>query len=53
MAEEDVQALAVEDGSGMCKADVVGDEAPRVEFPSIVEPKMSDQMLCALCCARS
>ena len=34
MAEEEVQALAVEDG-----------KAPRVEFPSIVEPKVPGMMV--------
>ena len=44
MAEEEVQALAVEHGSGMCKPDVAGDDALRVEIPSNVEPTMSGIM---------
>ena len=37
MAEdEDVQALVVDTGSGMCKAGFAGDDAPRAVFPSIV-----------------
>ena len=37
MAEdEDVQALVVDNGSGMCKAGFAGDDAPRAVFPSIV-----------------
>jgi len=34
--EEDVQALVVDNGSGMCKAGFAGDDAPRAVFPSIV-----------------
>jgi len=36
MAEEEVQALVVDNGSGMCKAGFAGDDAPRAVFPSIV-----------------
>jgi len=36
MADEDVQALVVDNGSGMCKAVFAGDDAPRAVFPSIV-----------------
>eukprot|EP00644_Phytophthora_capsici_P015384 jgi/Phyca11/17044/fgenesh1_pg.PHYCAscaffold_24_\ len=36
MAGEDVQALVVDNGSGMCKAGFAGDDAPRAAFPSIV-----------------
>jgi actin beta/gamma 1 len=36
MAEEDVSALVVDNGSGMCKAGFAGDDAPRSVFPSIV-----------------
>jgi len=36
MADEDVQALVVVNGSGMCKAGFAGDDAPRAVFPSIV-----------------
>ena len=37
MAEdEDVQALVVDNGSGMCKAGFAGDDAPRAVFPSII-----------------
>ncbi len=35
-AEEEVQALVVDNGSGMCKAGFAGDDAPRAVFPSIV-----------------
>ena len=34
--EEEVQALVVDNGSGMCKAGFAGDDAPRAVFPSIV-----------------
>merc|ERR1711963_674752 len=36
MCDEDVAALAVDNGSGMCKAGFAGDDAPRAVFPSIV-----------------
>jgi len=36
MSDEDVQALVVDNGSGMCKAGFAGDDAPRAVFPSIV-----------------
>jgi actin beta/gamma 1 len=36
MAENDSQALVVDNGSGMCKAGFAGDDAPRAVFPSIV-----------------
>jgi len=36
MAEEEVAALVVDNGSGMCKAGFAGDDAPRAVFPSII-----------------
>merc|ERR1711874_777563 len=36
MCDDDVQALVVDNGSGMCKAGFAGDDAPRSVFPSIV-----------------
>ena len=36
MADDNVPALVVDNGSGMCKAGFAGDDAPRVVFPSIV-----------------
>ena len=36
MADEEVAALVVDNGSGMCKAGFAGDDAPRAVFPSIV-----------------
>ena len=36
MADEEVQALVVDNGSGMCKAGFAGDDAPRAVFPSLV-----------------
>jgi len=36
MSEEDVAALVVDNGSGMCKAGFAGDDAPRSVFPSVV-----------------
>jgi actin-related protein len=35
-AEDEVQPLVVDNGSGMCKAGFSGDDAPRAVFPSIV-----------------
>uniref|UniRef100_G3N517 Uncharacterized protein n=2 Tax=Gasterosteus aculeatus aculeatus TaxID=481459 RepID=G3N517_GASAC len=34
--EDDIAALVVDNGSGMCKAGFAGDDAPRAVFPSIV-----------------
>ena len=34
--EDDIAALVVDNGSGMCKAGMAGDDAPRAVFPSIV-----------------
>jgi actin beta/gamma 1 len=36
MAEDEVAALVVDNGSGMCKAGFAGEDAPRSVFPSIV-----------------
>ena len=36
MDEDEVAALVVDNGSGMCKAGFAGDDAPRAVFPSIV-----------------
>ena len=36
MAEEDAQALVIDNGSGMVKAGFAGDDAPRAVFPSII-----------------
>ncbi|XP_077979942.1 actin, cytoplasmic-like [Glandiceps talaboti] len=36
MMDEDVAALVVDNGSGMCKAGFAGDDAPRAVFPSVV-----------------
>ena len=36
MADEEVTALVVDNGSGMCKSGFAGDDAPRAVFPSIV-----------------
>eukprot|EP00689_Sawyeria_marylandensis_P002402 EC823738.1.p2 GENE.EC823738.1~~EC823738.1.p2 ORF type:complete len:125 (+),score=71.99 EC823738.1:20-394(+) len=41
-----VQALVVDNGSGMCKAGFAGDDAPRAVFPSIVgRPKHKTVMV--------
>ncbi|KAA0185423.1 Actin beta/gamma 1 [Fasciolopsis buskii] len=36
MEDDDVNALVVDNGSGMCKAGFAGDDSPRAVFPSIV-----------------
>ena len=36
MCDEDVAALVVDNGSGMCKAGFAGDDAPRAVFSSVV-----------------
>ncbi|KAJ1450546.1 actin family [Pelagophyceae sp. CCMP2097] len=36
MADEEAQAVVIDNGSGMCKAGFAGDDAPRAVFPSIV-----------------
>ena len=33
---DEVAALVIDNGSGMCKAGFAGDDAPRAVFPSIV-----------------
>jgi len=46
MAHEEVAALVVDNGSGMCKAGFAGDDAPRAVFPSIVgRPKVPGIMV--------
>ncbi|EPQ59760.1 actin 1 [Gloeophyllum trabeum ATCC 11539] len=34
--EDDIAAIVIDNGSGMCKAGFAGDDAPRAVFPSIV-----------------
>ena len=36
MGDEDIAAIVIDNGSGMCKAGFAGDDAPRAVFPSIV-----------------
>ncbi|GJQ70616.1 hypothetical protein Trydic_g23008 [Trypoxylus dichotomus] len=36
MCDDDLVALVVDNGSGMCKAGFAGDDAPRAVFPSLV-----------------
>ena len=36
LQSDEVQALVIDNGSGMCKAGFAGDDAPRAVFPSIV-----------------
>lgn len=44
--DEEVTALVIDNGSGMCKAGFAGDDAPRAVFPSIVgRPKHPNIMV--------
>ena len=46
MGEEEVAALVIDNGSGMCKAGFAGDDAPRAVFPSIVgRPRYQNVMV--------
>nr|P10992.3 RecName: Full=Actin, macronuclear [Tetrahymena thermophila]AAA30109.1 actin [Tetrahymena thermophila] len=46
MAESESPAIVIDNGSGMCKAGIAGDDAPRAAFPSIVgRPKMPGIMV--------
>ena len=36
MCDDEVAALVVDNGSGMCKAGFAGDDAPRAVFPSLI-----------------
>ncbi|KAK7466078.1 Actin-2 [Stygiomarasmius scandens] len=43
---DDVSAIVIDNGSGMCKAGFAGDDAPRAVFPSIVgRPKQRSVMV--------
>ena len=45
-ADDDVTALVLDNGSGMCKAGFAGDDAPRAVFPAIVgTPKYQVRIL--------
>lgn len=44
--EDKVQPIVIDNGSGMCKAGIAGDDAPRAVFPSIVgRPRMPGIMV--------
>jgi actin beta/gamma 1 len=46
MSNDEIVALVVDNGSGMCKAGFAGDEAPRSVFPSIIgRPKYAGVMM--------
>ena len=52
MENDDIVALVIVNGSGMCKAGFSGDSAVRVVFPSILgQPKhaVSDSIFFPLC----
>lgn len=47
MCDDEVAALVVDNGSGMCKAGFAGDDAPRAVFPSIVgRPRHQVSSIC-------
>ena len=44
--EEEVTAVVIDNGSGVCKAGFAGDDAPRSVFPTLVgRPKMPGIMV--------
>jgi actin len=46
MADTDSPAIVIDNGSGMCKAGIAGDDAPRAIFPSIIgRPKVPGIMV--------
>jgi actin-related protein len=46
MSDEDILAMVIDNGSGMCKAGFAGEEAPRAVFPSIIgRPKHQAAMM--------
>jgi actin-related protein len=45
MAEDEVAALVVDNGSGMCKAGFAGDDAPRAFIP-LQEVRTKDLLIC-------
>ena len=44
--DEEIAALVVDNGSGMCKAGFAGDDAPRSVFPSLIGRA---RQVCRLC----
>uniref|UniRef100_A0A2K6ATA9 Actin gamma 1 n=1 Tax=Macaca nemestrina TaxID=9545 RepID=A0A2K6ATA9_MACNE len=46
--EEEIAALVIDNGSGMCKAGFAGDDAPRAVFPSIVGRPRHQGGLCSV-----
>ena len=46
MAEEEFSVVVADNGSGTCNTEFAGDDAPRVELPSIIDrPKMPGIMV--------
>jgi len=46
MSDETVAAVVIDNGSGMCKAGIAGEDAPKACFPSITgKPKMPGIMV--------
>jgi actin len=46
MAELEIQAIVMDNGSGLCKAGFAGEDAPRVVFPEVIgRPKVRSVMI--------
>ena len=53
MCDDEVAALVIDNGSGMCKAGFAGDDAPRAVFPSIVGRPRHQVLSYAVCTQKS
>lgn len=50
MNDSESAAIVIDNGSGMCKAGVAGDDAPSASFPAVVgRPKMPGIMVNIYC----
>jgi len=46
MADDSIASVVIDNGSGMCKAGIAGDDAPRAAFPTLIGiPKMPGIMV--------
>lgn len=49
MADDSIASVVIDNGSGMCKAGIAGDDAPRAAFPTLIGiPKMPGIMVSLL-----
>ena len=53
MCDDEIAALVVDNGSGMCKAGFAGDDAPRAVFPSIVGRPRHQVIIQSICLLNS